>query len=195
MGGSVQRFEFTLGEPVRVERAVELNDPDLVEPDLDWDGALRNTTIDEYYSEDATSYQIVFDMMHYIQSARLHPTCWVTGADEEGLLDLWFEFKERGMTSGVGEMFAGKPLRRLKSIPEDTLILCGSRYQDADPDEISLAVKTAIELRRPHDSSRSEVDDSGRVDTGERSAAARQLALAGGGLREVEWKGTGDPGE
>ena len=194
LGGSVQRVTIALNEPVRVERLVEVLDPDLAEPDLDWGAALRHTNMYEYYSEGATPFQIVFDMMHLVQREGLHAVCWITGPAVEDLLNQWFEVAERGMPSGFMTLM-GKPIRRLKDISEDTLILCGSKYPDSDPEDLELAVKAAIEIRSFHDQPRSEAVDSGRSHSGESSSSANQLALAGPGLRRVDWQRPGEPRE
>lgn len=180
-GGMVQKLELDLDGPIRVQRAVEVEDPDLVEPHMDWDGALRNVDMIEYYSEGASAYQVVIDVMQVMQKERLNATCWVGGAGGEELLDRWFEFRERGMPTGA-ELILGRPVHRLKSLPEETLILCGSKYPDADPDEISLAIKFAMELRRSHEHPSGKTDDRERTDTGEHFASACELALVGSKL-------------
>lgn len=182
--GRVQSIEFSLGSPVRVTRSVEVDNPDLIEPDLDWEGALRNVEMVEYYDKDATPYQVVVDVMHLMQSEGLVCTCWVTGTGDVSLLSKWFKFRERGLPMGIRSIL-DRPVHRVKSLPEDTLILCGSAYPDADPDEISLAVKVAIELGRKDERSSSETDDRKRINPRERLTTACQLAVAGSRLNRV----------
>lgn len=182
--GRIQSMEFSLGAPVRVVRSVEVDNPDLIEPDLDWEGALRNVEMTEYYNKDAEPYQVVVDVMHLMQSEGLTCTCWVTGTGGGGLLDKWFKFKERGLPVGVRSLL-GRPVHRVKSLPEDTLVLCGSRYPDADPDEVDLAIKVAIEFGRRDEHSSSEIDDRKRVNPRERLTTACQLAVAGSRLNRV----------
>jgi hypothetical protein len=146
----------------------------------------------EYYTEDATPFQVVVDMMQLLHKEARHPTCWVTGLSEQNppLIDQWLEWKERGMPGGTDHLL-GLPVRVVDDLPEETLILCGSEYPSADTDEITMAIKTAVEFRsegheREPDS---EVhDDSVRPSAEGSSPTAGQLALAADGLRRVEWK-------
>ena len=61
-GGSVQRIEFDINTPVRVIRALQEDDPDLQEPNIGWEGALRNLedlleyTVEEGISKEYISY-------------------------------------------------------------------------------------------------------------------------------------------
>jgi hypothetical protein len=191
--GSVQRIEVAMDSPVRVSRIVENGDPDLQEPNISLDGVLRNIEMIEYASEKASPFQVLVDMTQLVRREGLNCVCWATGVDEENLLNRWLEFEERGMPAGV-EYLLDRPIHRLRSLPEDTLILCGSNYPSADHTELTLAVKTAIEVRRPKNerlSSRSS-DDSIRTGSKEYGPATGQMAIASGGLRRVDWKRSGN---
>lgn len=193
--GQVQRIEFSTDSPVRVSRVVQdEGDPDLVEPNLGLDGVLRNIEMVEYFSEDATQYQVLVDMMQIIRKEGLNCVCWATGLDEDDLLNRWLEFDERGMPSGV-EYLLDRPVFRIKSLPEDTLILCGSNYPSAEHNELTVAVKTAIEVRRPKNEQQRltvrKASDPVRDSPPEYGSAVGQLEIAPGGLRTVDWKRSG----
>jgi len=184
--GNVQRIEFDTSAPVRVLRLVEADDPSLLEPSLDLDGVLRNVNMLEYISEDASSFQVLVDMMQLLNFEKKHCICWAVGSGED-LLSEWLEFERRGMPDEVMSLL-NLPVRRLRSLPEDTLILCGAEYPGAYPEEITLAVKTAIEIRRPHDEANAQKrqsDDTVWHDPTKRPPAARELALTAGGLRKT----------
>ena len=189
--GSVSRIELdTEDSYVRARRWVESGD--FEEEDVGWDGALRNTDIVEYYSDGATSFQVVVDMMMLAQEDNLQATCWVVGRGEGDHIRAWFTIDERRLPVGKIGSVLGLPLYKLKSLPEETLILCCSKYLNADPNEISMAVKTTMELRRSHDNHGSS-KQNGKADGGvgdhppQYPPAAGQLALGTGGLRTVSW--------
>lgn len=192
--GSVRRLELDVDDVVRVVRTVEADDLD--EPMTDWDYAVRNVDeMAEYWSEGASAFQVIVDMTYLVQKEGLRCTCFVTGRDESDLLDRWLELKERGMPVGTKGL-AGLPLYRLRSLPEEALILLGSRYASPDPSEVTFAVKTTIEIRSDH-----ERDTSSQVVGGVGSdpqiypPAAHQLAVGSGGLRRIPWKSSGQSGE
>jgi hypothetical protein len=183
-------MEFDIDDNVRVVRMVE-DDPEFSEEDVGWDAALRNVEdFVEYASEQASPYQVIFDMMHLVDKERLNCACWVTGIGDENLLDKWFELTERGMPS-EGDSIVGLPLYQLRSLPEETLILCGSKYPSPEPSEITFVVKTTLEVRSSDESGSTpsrEVDGSIGDSPGELPEAANQLALAPRRLRKVDWK-------
>jgi hypothetical protein len=188
-GGSVQRVELSLDDVVRVHREVDV-DPQVAEVDLGWDGATRNAQeFIEYYSEGASPFQVVFDMMHMMSTERLHSTCWLIGLDGDHLLAEWLELRPRGLVADVSSLM-GLPIYPLKDVPEETLMLCGSKWKNPDPDEVSLVVKTTIEMRRNHERREfpsREVDHPVRDDPGEHPPAADQLAFPPGGFSIPEW--------
>jgi hypothetical protein len=195
-GGSVQRIEMDVDLPVRVVRNVAPEDPMMQEASIGLKGALRQVEFIEYYSEDASPYQVVVDMMQLLHKEGRYPICWATGFSDNISLDRWLEWKERGMPSGT-EYLLGMPVRILDDLPGDTLILCGSEYPSAEAEEITLAVKTAIEVRSVEDEREPtrEVDDPVRPSAKQCSPTAGQLALAAGGLRRVEWEEPDQHGE
>lgn len=197
MGGAVQRMELDVDEPlIRVVRTI--TDVGLEEPEIGLDAALRNVaTLLEYSSAGASSYQILVDMYLLVQQRNLIGACWAAGTGDEGLLAQWLELVERGMSS-VTPGLLGLPLHFLKSLPEETLILCASRYPNPEPSEITLAVRTAIELRRsyeqePHVGS----DSDDRVGNGSQKhdAATDRLEAATPELFLPAWGQPSEPGE
>jgi len=186
--GSVQRIELDVGLPVRVVRSAVAGDPLLEEYDLGLKGVLRQVECVEYYSENASSFQVVVDMMQLLQKEGVHAVCWATGPNETDLLEQWLEWKERGMPSGTSRLL-GLPVRIVDDLPEDSLILCGSEYPSAETNEISVAIKAAIETRsedvRPEPVRKT--NDPVRPRAKRSSPTAGQLALAAGELRTVEW--------
>lgn len=187
--GKVQRIELDNENDVRVLRELEAEDPDLVEPDVSLDGALRNVEMIEYSSEGASSFQVVVDMTQLMRHENHHCICWAIGTGDD-LLEQWLEFRERGMPSDINFLL-NLPVRRLRSLPEDTLILCGSKYPGAEAEEVTLAVKAAVEIRRSNElerpvQSRPSDDRVGNGPT-ERPSTASQLAIAAGGLRRTKW--------
>jgi len=181
--GRVQKVELELGKPVRVSR--EVDDGSILEPDVNLDGQLRNIEIVEYVSEGASPFQVVVDMMQFIRKEQLHCVCWASGdADIDG----WLEFKERGMPSDPNYLL-NLPVHHLRSLPSDALILCGSRYPGAEIEEISLAVKATVEIRRPNNDNRQipnrEADGTVGASSQRGPSAVDQLALAARTLRTV----------
>jgi hypothetical protein len=196
--GSVQRIELDVSLPVRVVRTIAVGDPMMEEVDIGLKGILRQVEFIEYYSEGATPFQVVVDVMQLLHKEGRHPTCWVTGPSEQNptLLDQWLEWKERGMPAGTDHLL-GLPVQTVDDLQEDVLILCGSEYPSADTDEITLAIKTSIELGSEHERAEPirKADDSVRTDSGEHPSTASQLALAAGSLRRVEWHPPDQHGE
>jgi hypothetical protein len=193
-GGHVRRLELDNDDSfVRAHRWVEGDD--LAEDEVTWDGALRNVKLmDEYYSDGATSFQVVVDMMLLAQEEGLHGTCWVIGTGGGDLLRKWFEVDERKLLVGGINTLLGLPIHRVKSLPDETLILCCSKYPSADQTEIEMAVKTTIDLRRDHDTRADQDIGGGGNHPQEHAPAANQLALTTGGLRRVAWRPSGASG-
>lgn len=193
-GGHVKRLELDNDDSfVRAHRWVESND--LAEDEVTWDGALRNVQVmQEYYSDGATSFQVVVDMMLLAQEEGLRCTCWVAGSEGPELLRKWFEVDGRKLSVGAITEILGLPIHCVKSLPNETLILCCSKYPSADPTEISMAVKTSIDLRRENDAPTVKDADRSRDHSQEHAPAARQLALGAGGLHRVPWRPPDRPG-
>lgn len=193
-GGHVARLELDNDDAfVRAHRWVEHDG--LAEDEVTWDGALRNVQVmQEYYSDSATAFQVVVDMMLLAQSEGLRCSCWVMGIEGPELLRQWFEVDGRKLPIGEIRELLGLPVRVVKSLPPETLILCCSRYPGADPTEITLAVKTSIDLRRDHAAPADADADRSRNHPEEHAAAASPLALATRGLRRVAWRPPRPPG-
>jgi hypothetical protein len=190
--GAVRRIELDTEDVVRVVRTTEVDS--LEEPMTDWDYAVRNVEdMVEYSSAGASAFQVLVDMPYLVQKENLKCVCFVTGNDESNLLEQWLELRERGMPTGA-EGLLGHPLYRLRSLPEEALILLGSRYANPDPSEISFAVKTTIEVRSDDERhTGSSIDGGVRSNPQVHSPTTHQLAVGTGGLRRVPWKSSGVP--
>ena len=195
-GGSVQRMELDVGEPlIRVVRVI--TDVGLEEPDIGWDAALRNVAVMlEYSSERASPFQVLVDMFLLVQQRKMVAACWAAGTGDEGLLGKWLELVDRGMPSELPGLL-GLPIHFLKSLPEESLVLCASRYPNPEPNEVSLAVRTAIELRRGYDSEHVASETAHHVgsDSGKHTPTVDQLEIAAGGLVLPAWGQPCDPGK
>lgn len=194
--GRVQRIEFDIHKPVRVIRAVE--GEDLEEPNIDLEGALRNVDeLVEYTNTEANPFETLIDMMMLIQAEDLSCSCWAVGAGGAELLLQWLQLEERGMPAfrklpGL----LGLPLHVMGSLSKETLILCGSKYLSPDPDEISFAVKTAIEVRKQHAIPESEPIEGSQdrdprgTGSSRGSSAAYPVGAVTRKLKRVEWTPT-----
>lgn len=189
--GRVQRIELDVDDTfVRVVREVE--DHELAEDEVSWDGALRNvSTMVEYNNENSSWAYTIADMFLLCQQDRLRAIAWVIGAGEDNLLRRWLEIDRRNLpiTSPIRELY-GLPVYTVRSLPEETLILCCSKYAGAEPSEITLAIKTAMEVR---DAAHHEVTYRGGTDPKECADSDVVLALSPRGLRSVAWEEKGKP--
>lgn len=156
----VLRSAMSAGSPVRkvvVEdsRSIlvyrDMNEGELEELEVTLDGTLRNAQIIEYLNEDVTAAaEMLYDMQHVLHMHGLHAVCWATGPIDADKLEKWLLMDERGMPSMPGfqmTQLGGFPVRRIRSLPEDVIILCGARYKEGDIRDIELGVKTNIELK------------------------------------------------
>jgi hypothetical protein len=186
-GGHVKRIELDTDDSnVRAYRWVE--GLGLEEEQVSWDGALRNVPeMREYYSDQSSPSQILVAMFLMAQESGLRGICWVTGLNGPTLLRSWFDIDKRKLSLGEVWDLLGLPIHPLKSLPDETLILCCSKYPSADPTEISLAVKTTIDLRRDRDQAIREAPGRSGNHTEEYSATVSQLAITTGGLRTIPW--------
>lgn len=187
-GGHVKRLELDNDDALaRAYRWIE--ETGLVEDEVTWDGALRNVpAMVEYYSDGATSFQVVVDMMLLAQDEGLHCSCWVVGVGGTDLLRKWFEVDRRKLKVDSIDSLLGFPVYPVKSLPPETLILCCSKYPSADPTEVSMAIKTSIDLGRERDAQVNEDASRGRNHTQECPPATGQLALNPRGLRRIAWR-------
>lgn len=179
--GGVQKLELSMGDVVRVSRFIPDDGTEVGEVEMSLDAALRNVNeLVEYINNSAPASEVLLDMMLLVQQEGLHPVAWTAGfSDEDDLLDQWLDLQGRGMPKKVPGLL-GLPLHRLASLPEDTLILCASQYANPEPNEISFAVKAAIEVRRPHEHRElpsSVPNDSIRDGNKKYLATAHQLAV------------------
>jgi hypothetical protein len=187
-GGHVKRLELDNDDSfVRAHRWSE--NTGLEEESVSWDGALRNVPVlQEYYSDGAEPFQVVVDMLLLAQQENTHGICWATGVGNEDLLRKWFDVDGRKLPVGSIDSLLDIRVRRLKSLPEETLILCCSKYRNEDPEDVAMAIKTSMELEKENGTSG--FKDAGRSGSNskEHASATGQLVLTTGGLRRVPWK-------
>jgi hypothetical protein len=187
--GGVQRIEFDVDHPVRVFREVASLDKDenqiMLEHDVGLEGQLRQIEIVEYYSEEASSFQVVVDMMQLVQAESLKPVCWVVGPRGRDTLIEWMEWVERGVPADSCTL-VGVEVRQIQDLPSDVLMLCASQYTTADDTEITMAVKASMEFydEQPASDPSGETDDRVRSSSGKRPTAASALALAAGRIHK-----------
>lgn len=146
-GGLVQKIDIEIGKPVRVVRRVD--DDGVGEDDITWDAALRNVEKMIEVNDKSSAVTLV-KMLSMVSAERVHPSGWVTGSQENNLLGKWVA-QESGVpaqyspTSASLPLF-GYPVHEVKSLPEDTLILCAAPMPSSEPEEVTFAVKTAMAL-------------------------------------------------
>jgi len=192
-GGHVCRLEIDNDDAyVRVWRWVERND--LAEPDVNWDGALRNVDMVEYSSAQASPFQVLVDMMLLATDRGFKCTTWALGMGGAVLLKDWLSLSSRNMPVGVPAYLLSLPILELKSLPPETLILCCSKFPNADPSEVSLAIKTTVDVRGLNEPDNSSFGRSGNHSE-EHAPAAHQLAVGSRGLRTVPWKAASSDGD
>jgi hypothetical protein len=175
--GKVERFTFEVDQPVRVYRWVEKND--LMEEEEDSLGViLTRREMAEHLPMDGESpFETIFLMLHRLRMNKLHPVCWVTGPGSSRTLERWLKMNSpiKDSRFNLHELL-GLKIERPESIPEETLLLCGSSFERAPVREINYSIKTAIDLRRlGYAEQVSRNDDPRGVDPQERSAATRAL--------------------
>jgi len=179
--GDVYKFVLESGHSVLVYRQTEGGD--LTEVEVTLDDALQRAEFYEYGNEGASPFEVLFDMMHVISTCGGHAVCWATGMDQTNLLANWLTLEERGLPTSSVEEILGIPVCRMKVLPEDTLVLCAARRRDGEIEDVSLAVKAAIELRGVFDvDSGSDADREGGDHPGGDPEAAGDVedAAAGG---------------
>lgn len=198
-GGNVVNLEMSIDNTmIRVMRMVSAEE--LEEDSLSWDSALQAVeNMIEYSSEDASAYQVLVDMMQLVSSEGLHGLCWACGTNGQKLIQRWLEFEERGMPV-TDPTLLGLPIREIKTMPAETLVLCAAPWASGGPEEISFAVKTVMELKhgKSEQGNRnlSGSPSSHPIGNGadQRASTVGGLAITSRGLRPVAWKSSGDNG-
>lgn len=181
--GRVRRVELDVDLPVKVVR--EVDETDLVEPNIDIDSALHKVEMVEV-SSSKTSIETALKMCKQLYRRNLRPTFWITGPGT--VIETWAPVAEVEFCAGQS-FFLNIPMMTLKSLPSDSLILCGSSYRDADVGDIQFAVKTSMEVRRDYESeSSSSFDDPVWGSPTERNSAVSGLEISTDKLRRVDGK-------
>lgn len=184
--GGVERIILERGQPVRVWRWTEKND--LFEESPTLEGALAHAEIIEYVNPDEskTAPEELFHVMSVLKNEAHKPVCWATGRNQTGLLRKWLRVDEQGVPFDQSELL-GIPIEHLKSLPEDTLLLCGARHYNADTHEVTIAIKTAIEIK----GSKHDEEEIDRYALGVRDTAEER----GGSAREESSSSARDNGK
>jgi hypothetical protein len=166
----------------------------MAEVEVTLDDSLQRSEIYEYENPEASAFEVLFDMTHVVTAYGGFPVCWATGMNQTDLLSRWVDAEARGLPGALDTIFTF-PVCRMRMLPEDTLILCAARRRDGDIEDVSLAVKTALEMRgATHDQPRSEADHPvGDPPEGDPGAAGGVEAAAQGGP-EGGWIPKGVPG-
>lgn len=186
--GRVRRLELDVDLPIKVLREVDPSECD--EVDLDLESALHRVEMVECSGEPLPSLS---KMTRHLYRRNLFPSCWVVGPSS--ILEDWASPLEPEFYSGR-TYFLNVPLEVVKSLPSDTLILCGSSYKNADVEDISFSVKTSMELRRDYESeSSSPSSDPVWGSPKERHSAASVLEIPPAGLRTSSWRGPDNAGK
>ena len=191
--GPVHKILLEESQPIRVYRWVK--EDRLAEPQADIEAALRNVDLFEYDSGGGTPFEALWDMMALVKAEQHWPICLVTGIQED-LLSSWFQMRSRGRPWTLEDMFA-LPVYQIQSLSEDTLILCGADFKEAEPEDMTIAVKTAIEMRKNDGDSRSTTSDQVRNDPYKHTSAAGEVETSSGGSSSgwspagffVDWMG------
>jgi hypothetical protein len=170
--GLVHKIVCEEGQLVRIYRWVE--DDGMSEVGLDIEGALRNAEFVEYSVEGGGPFEAIWDMIALVRAEKLWPTCWVTGQKETNLLDTWLEMSERGRPWDLKTML-GLPVHHVDFLEESTLILCASVFKEAEPENVSFVVKTAIEVEVEDGDTSSPTPDPVRSHPRERPPPARKV--------------------
>jgi len=162
--GAVQKLVLELGRPIIVHRAVK-EEGELIEEEIDFDSVLRNVQMVEY-GETKDPFHALFEVCQMLRAEKLLPVYLVTSQHKK-ILPKWLGVEIRQMLLQE-ESIMGIPVRRLKSLPGETLVVCGSPYSDAEAADITVAVKLTMEVKDEtveQDAGRggghSEEDDSG----------------------------------
>jgi hypothetical protein len=179
----VKRVEIDTKEAIRVFRWVDTDGMEEIE--LDLEGVLRNVEpLVEYDNPAAAASEVLLDMFHLARAEKTVPCAWVTATGNEAFLDDWIGHQKRGMPGDLRTLF-GLPVYRLKSLPDEALILCATPYETGAIGEVSFAVKATMEV--VNEPIRA-VAYPGGINSGERTPATSKVAPSPGGLRKVQWQ-------
>ena len=186
-GGSVKGLTIVQGDGIRVYRA----SPDAeYDPSFVVDNVLGYADVYEYLTDETHSANDkVVGMAKVLSQHRCFPVCFATGPKTTGLLDRWLMVEEVGLPRDI-ENIIGIPVVRVKTLDEDTLLLCGADMPLADLEDIKVVVKTAIDLRGKEyehyrastgSSARSSAPGPVRPDSEGDDSAAHQVGPSPGG--------------
>lgn len=154
------------GQPMLVYR--KRGDDPLDEDDVTLDGALRNSEIIEYDVASKSSLEVIFGMLQRVGRDRLYPICWATGLEQEGVLRHWTNQIDKSIPD-LGILPFGIPVVRVKTLPEDTIILCAAARHEGDYQDVVVGIKAIMETHHAVEEKRTSSTSDNQVgsDTGE----------------------------
>jgi hypothetical protein len=194
-GSPVRKVVVEESRPILVYR--DMTEGELEELETTLDGALRNSKVIEYLNDDPRAVaEMLYDMQHVLHMHGLYAVCWAVGPMDSDKLEAWLRMDERGMPTPPGfqlTQLGGFPVRKVRSLPEDVIILCGARYKEGDVNDIELGVKTNIELKEESDArlESSAARHPVRDDPGGDAPATRVVEAPARVRKEAGWVPTG----
>lgn len=183
MPGPVQSFSMEVDQPIRVMRWVESNELFEGEPTL---GHVLSTVNMTEVSFPGMGPEVLFAMFAALERDRCYPVCWAIGAQNRALLDNWLGIL-------VGDTLANVPIERLKSLPEETILLCGAELRGGSVTDIKRAIKTTIGWRKEDEPKHEDVDRVRSASNGG-GPAAGEVEGAGGRDGRTGWNPPRVPG-
>jgi hypothetical protein len=121
---------------IHLERFVK-GEPDKAEEQARYDFLLGNIPMHEYVPEKKLPpYEFVFNMFRQVTDEGLEVVLALSG--NLVTLDKWIPLSKK-----LPKLF-GVPVRRLKNVPEDLLIICGAEWIEPEIEDIKFTVKGAI---------------------------------------------------
>lgn len=153
----VHKIVIESGHPMLVYRQKSEEADPLEEEDISLDGAIRNSDMIEYDNQGASSFEIVHDMFYILLSEGMNPVCWATGPEQGAqTLEGWLKLEERGLPRPKNmDNLLGQPVFRLKTLPQDTILLCGSSRDGGEAQDVEFVIKATVEMRDKNEASRS----------------------------------------
>lgn len=111
-----------------------------VDPDADqerYDNILRNVPMREFLTDKKLSpFEYIYRLFKEVTDEGLSVALIFAG--NMVWLDRWIPLSKKE------PKLLGIPVRRIKNIPEDALIVCGAEWVEAEPEDIRFTVKGAI---------------------------------------------------
>lgn len=121
---------------VHLEKFVK-GQPDADEQQTLLDNVVRSNPMREYVPEKKMSpYELLFNMFKQVTDEGLEVVLILVG--NMVTLDKWLPVSKKD------PRLFGIKVKRLKLVPDDTLIICGAEWAEAEPEDIRFTVKGAM---------------------------------------------------